>query len=228
MHAIRPDTKTVYSQANGVYRFPLVPPAFDYNLTFQLEGFKTIIQTDLQVRVGGNTAVNVGMELSTVEETVTVTGTSPIVDVKKTNLGANVTEEYMQNIPSARDPWVMLEHTLVWRVRVGLSYGFGEDLVGGFDPEEWLAAVVPGSDEAMDGLDKGVDTGEAATPDGLRGENTEPGLHLIHPGSGSGREVAREPGVLLEPDLDVGLLVGAVVVQHQVDFAVGVGAIDQA
>ncbi len=38
-------------------------------------------------------------------------GGTPIVDVKDTGIGNNVTEEYMQSIPSARDPWVMLEHT---------------------------------------------------------------------------------------------------------------------
>ena len=87
--------------------------------------------------------------------------------------------------------------------------------------KEGLGAVVPGSDEAVDGLDQDIDAAEAAAPDGLRGEDAEPGLHLIHPGSGSGREVTREPRVLLEPGLDLGLGVGAVVVQHQVDLALG-------
>jgi len=102
---------TVYTQTNGVYRFPVLPPASDYSVTVGLEGFKTIIMDGLIVRVGGNTQINVAMELSTVEETVTVSGRSPIVDVKDTSLGTNFTEEYMQSIPSARDPWVMLEHT---------------------------------------------------------------------------------------------------------------------
>ena len=104
-------TSTIYTQANAVYRFPVLPPDGDYSVTFGLDGFKTIIQEGLPVRVGGNTQINVAMELSTVEETVTVTGSSPIVDVKDTSLGQNMTEEYMQSIPSARDPWVMMEQT---------------------------------------------------------------------------------------------------------------------
>lgn len=104
-------TSTVYTQANGVYRFPVLPADPNYVLTFTLEGFKQIIQTDIPVRVGGNSQINVAMELSAVEETVTVTGTTPVVDVKSTTIQNNVTEEYMQGIPSARDPWVMLEHT---------------------------------------------------------------------------------------------------------------------
>ncbi len=119
-------TATVFTQANGVYRFPVLPPASDYAVTFGLEGFKTVIQEGLPVRVGGNTQINVAMQLSTVEETVTVTGASPIVDVKSTSLGTNMTEEYMQSIPSARDPWVMMEHTSgmqVDRMNVGGSEG---------------------------------------------------------------------------------------------------------
>ena len=54
---------TVYTQANGVYRFPVLPPASDYSLTFGLEGFKTVVQEGLPVRVGGNTQINVAMEL---------------------------------------------------------------------------------------------------------------------------------------------------------------------
>jgi len=104
-------TSTVYTRANGVYRFPVLPPSSDYSVTVGLEGFKTVIMDGLLVRVGGNTQINVAMELATVEETVTVSGRSPIVDVKDTSLGTNMTEEYMQSIPSARDPWVMLEHT---------------------------------------------------------------------------------------------------------------------
>ncbi len=104
-------SSTVYTQANGVYRYPVLPPGNDYVITFMLEGFKTIIQEAVPVRVGGNSQVNVAMELSTIEETVTVTGTTPIVDVKKTGTGQNLTEEYMQSIPSARDPWVMMQQT---------------------------------------------------------------------------------------------------------------------
>ncbi len=119
-------SSTIYTQANGVYRFPVLPPSSDYSVTFGLDGFKTIIQEGLPVRVGGNTQINVAMQLSTVEETVTVTGSSPIVDVKSTSLGTNMTEEYMQSIPSARDPWVLLEHTAglqVDRVNTGGSEG---------------------------------------------------------------------------------------------------------
>ena len=49
--------------------------------------------------------------MSTVQETVTVTGESPIVDTKETGTKQTFTNELLQSIPSARDPWVILQQT---------------------------------------------------------------------------------------------------------------------
>ncbi len=45
------------------------------------------------------------------QETVTVTGASPLVDTRETGTNSTFDLETLQNIPSARDPWVMLERT---------------------------------------------------------------------------------------------------------------------
>ena len=49
--------------------------------------------------------------VSAVQETVTVTGESPIVDTKETGTKQTFTLEQLQSIPSARDPWVILQQT---------------------------------------------------------------------------------------------------------------------
>jgi len=99
---------SVYSQANGVYRFPAIPPGGDYSLSFGLEGFATVLHEGLHIRLGGDTQVDVGLEVTGVIETIEVSGQAPIIDVKDSGTGASVTEHYMQSIPSARDPWVMV------------------------------------------------------------------------------------------------------------------------
>ena len=38
----------------------------------------------------------------------------------------------------------------------------GQDVVGGLDPDEGLAVVIPGVEEALDGRDQGADAGEGA------------------------------------------------------------------
>ena len=61
--------------------------------------------------VGFSAQINAQLGVSTVQETVTVTGESPIVDTKETGTKQTFTLELLQSIPSARDPWVMLQQT---------------------------------------------------------------------------------------------------------------------
>ena len=61
--------------------------------------------------VGFSAQINAQMAVSTVQETITVTGQSPIVDTKETGTKQTFTNELLQSIPSARDPWVILQQT---------------------------------------------------------------------------------------------------------------------
>ena len=94
----------------GTYRIPELPIG-TYTVTFELAGFRTMALQDIRVTIGFRAQVNAAMELSTVQETVTVTGASPLVDTRETGTKSIFDLETMQNIPSARDPWVMLEKT---------------------------------------------------------------------------------------------------------------------
>jgi hypothetical protein len=95
---------------SGAYRFPNLPIGV-YSVTFELGGFKRMIHADVRIQAGFNAEVNGRLELSSVEETVTVTGASPIVDTRSNTLGTNFGKELLEAIPSARDPWVILEQT---------------------------------------------------------------------------------------------------------------------
>jgi hypothetical protein len=110
LDSVEVPSRTTVSRANGTYRF-LALPAGEYTLTFSLTGFTTMINEGITVGVDANTTLNITMTLAAVEETVRVVADTPVVDVKKTGLSRNMTEQYMQSIPSARDPWVMMEHT---------------------------------------------------------------------------------------------------------------------
>jgi hypothetical protein len=82
-----------------------------YTVGFELAGFKHVVQQGIRVATGFSAEINPRLELSTVQETVTVTGESPVVDTRQTTTGATFTEEMLQGIPTARDPWVLLEQT---------------------------------------------------------------------------------------------------------------------
>src|SRR5687767_3542236 len=105
----------------GTYRVPELPIG-TYSVTFELAGFRTLAMQDIRVTIGFRAQVNGQLELSTVQETVTVTGASPLVDTREVGTSSTFDLETMQNIPSARDPWVMLERTpgiTMDRVNVG-------------------------------------------------------------------------------------------------------------
>ncbi|MCK4430935.1 MAG: TonB-dependent receptor, partial [Candidatus Aminicenantes bacterium] len=93
----------------GIFRFINIYPG-TYELICELSGFKSHIQKNLIIRVGNNFDLQIVMEPATLEEEVTVIAQSPIVDTKKTGTASNVTLDMLQEIPSARDPWVILQH----------------------------------------------------------------------------------------------------------------------
>ena len=95
----------------GTYQFPGLQPGNTYAVKFELTGFRSVIVENVAVSVGGNTTTNATLEVSALQETVTVSSEAPIVDTRKVGTKSNFTQEQLQNVPSARDPWVMLERT---------------------------------------------------------------------------------------------------------------------
>jgi hypothetical protein len=102
--------RVAVTSETGTYRVPELPIG-TYSVTFELAGFRSLSLQDIRVTIGFRAQVNGALELSTVQETVTVTGASPLVDTRETGTKSTFDLETLQNIPSARDPWVMLERT---------------------------------------------------------------------------------------------------------------------
>ncbi|MDQ3069195.1 MAG: TonB-dependent receptor [Acidobacteriota bacterium] len=101
---------TAVTSETGSYSFPRVPVG-TFNVRFELPGFKTLVREGVQVNIGSSVAINSNMEISSVQETVTVAGASPVVDTRSTTQKSTFDLAALQSIPSARDPWVMLERT---------------------------------------------------------------------------------------------------------------------
>jgi Carboxypeptidase regulatory-like domain len=100
--------RTAVTSEAGIFRFINITPSI-YTLKCELQGFKTYLQENLDIRVGSNFDLKIILEQAVLEEDVTVKATSPIVDTKKTSVGVNVTQVALQEVPSARDPWVILQ-----------------------------------------------------------------------------------------------------------------------
>ena len=102
--------RSLATAASGGYRFPNIPIG-TYSVTFDLAGFKKTIREGVVIQAGFNAEIDTKLDLSTVQETVTVSGQSPVVDTKSTSIASNFNRELLEKIPSARDPWVILEQT---------------------------------------------------------------------------------------------------------------------
>jgi hypothetical protein len=99
--------QSAVTNEGGAYRFPSLPPG-TYRLAYELAGFANIVRDGIVVNIGFTATVNAQMQLATLQETVTVTGASPLVDVTNSNVQANFTQEALQNLPNARDIWSLM------------------------------------------------------------------------------------------------------------------------
>jgi len=98
--------RTMVTTERGHYQFILLPPGF-YDIKFELEGFTTIVREEIRITIGFVARVDVTLSIATLEETITVTGESPVVDVKSVIKSTTFDSSLLDNLPSARDPWVM-------------------------------------------------------------------------------------------------------------------------
>jgi hypothetical protein len=71
-----------------------------YTVTFSLAGFRTVRQEGLQLPAAFTATVNGEMAIGGVEESVSVTGDAPIVDVRSTGRQRVLSEEILENVPT--------------------------------------------------------------------------------------------------------------------------------
>src|SRR5262245_58474972 len=116
-------TQNQVSDAQGEVHFLNLPVGI-YSVKATLSGFNTFANNAVQVATGAATPLAIKLGVAGTSETVNVTAATPIIDVKRETTTTNVTLEELQNIPTARDPWVVMQTVptiYVDRVNVGGS-----------------------------------------------------------------------------------------------------------
>jgi hypothetical protein len=101
---------TVVTNEAGVYRFPAVPPG-EYRLNYELAGFQNVVREGVRITLGFNAQVNVSLNVATLQETVTVSGQSPVIDTSATRVQTNFDQTQLSSLPNARDMWSLLAST---------------------------------------------------------------------------------------------------------------------
>jgi hypothetical protein len=100
---IRPVTAVTDNE--GYYRLTNLPPG-TYELTAELPGFSTFKRSGILLRGGANFQVDVEMAIGTLQETITVTGDSPMLEVSKPGNVLNIDGEFQKELPiAARKNW---------------------------------------------------------------------------------------------------------------------------
>ena len=94
-------TQVQSTGVSGAYRFGRLPPG-GYEVTFELQGFKTIVRRDIRISAAFTATVNVQLDVGQVEETVTVTGESPVVDTKSNVQQTVMGQEILEGVPKAK------------------------------------------------------------------------------------------------------------------------------
>ena len=94
------------TDARGAYRF-LRLPVGTYSLKFSLEGFGGLERTEIIINSGFTATIDVSMKVGGIAETVTVTGESPIVDVRGSTSQTVLTDKVIDTIPSSRNVFDM-------------------------------------------------------------------------------------------------------------------------
>ena len=85
------------TDGTGVYRIPARVGA--YRISAELQGFTTVQRTGIQLLVGQTIGVDVQMNPSTIQETVTVSAEAPLIEVNTSSLGGNIDPAQVRNCP---------------------------------------------------------------------------------------------------------------------------------
>jgi carboxypeptidase family protein len=99
-------TRTTTTGELGTYQLTALPPG-TYEVSYELSGFTTLKRQDIRVLVAQTTRLDVDLSVGNLQESVTVSGESPVVDVSSNTTQTNISKELYEAIPTARNPWVM-------------------------------------------------------------------------------------------------------------------------
>jgi hypothetical protein len=98
--------RTVVTDDTGQYQIVTLPPG-GYTVTFTLAGFNTLRRDGVELTGNFTATVNADLRVGAVEETVTVVGEAPTVDVQNTARRWIVDREIIETIPAGRNIWAL-------------------------------------------------------------------------------------------------------------------------
>jgi len=184
-----PAGQTQLSDAQGQVHF-LDLPVGTYAVKATLPGFNPYVNGQVEVAAGAATPLPIKLAAGGSDETVIVVAATSVIDLTRETTTTNVTFEELQSIPTARDPWVVLQTIpaiSVDRVNVGGSESGQQSLYVGkgsvSTDNTWNIDGVPITDMASTGssptyYDFDMFRAIAVTTGGANAQNPTPGVQV--------------------------------------------------
>ncbi len=98
--------RLVVTDGTGQYRIENLRPGA-YNVTFTLPGFNTVRREGIELTGTFTASVNAELRVGALEETITVSGETPVVDVQNTTRQMVLNRDLIREIPSSRSPQIL-------------------------------------------------------------------------------------------------------------------------
>jgi hypothetical protein len=99
----------VVGVTNEIGEYRLTPlPIGTYAVVYSLSGFQSIRRENLRLTAEFVATVDIALKVGALEETVTVSGAAPVVDVSSTGARTEFTQETLQLIPTGRNGIISL------------------------------------------------------------------------------------------------------------------------
>ncbi len=124
--------RTAVTDGNGQYRITELRPG-GYTVTFTLPGFNTVKRDGITLTGSFTATVDAELRVGALEETITVTGEAPIVDVQSTTRQRVIDQEAISTLPTGRNMFNL--GVLVPGVSISTGGLAAQDVGGALGPE---------------------------------------------------------------------------------------------
>ena len=148
--ALIEQARVVVTNGQGQYSIVALPPG-TYSVTFTLPGFSQFRREEILLTGGFTATVNAEMTIGGIEETITVSGESPVVDTQSVRNQAVVSDELMTSLPSGLKAYTSIAR-LIPGMNVGSDAGGANGLFMSFFVSRWTRHGVGGARILVDGM----------------------------------------------------------------------------
>tara|TARA_B100001123_G_scaffold425550_2_gene538533 strand:+ start:8232 stop:11267 length:3036 start_codon:yes stop_codon:yes gene_type:complete len=99
--AIIEQVRATVTDGNGQYQIIGLEPG-SYDVTYTLPGFNTLVREGIELSIGFTASIDAELAVGSIEETVTVSGASPVVDIQNVEQRQVINREVIDSVPTGK------------------------------------------------------------------------------------------------------------------------------